>query len=315
MKIDSLRPPAVRTYAQSVDTASVQTRLEALVDETAAATLSAADMSAMMRDGIAAFSSLLRAFPVQEGRLLERGISLLARYNPDLTVLTQNLRLPVSPAALELVEKNNEALVRGLTLDVDARSRKTYTPDLIILNRVTSIAHLIDVKRSLSSYENTRIADLKTRMLASALVVPDLLWKEHQRLVATDVRVVIIDASGRRTDIEHGIWPLSHLDHLLEVNGAADAAMALREMFHARVDANWHSARDQMIADAMPAVPPAKAIALDGISADHAQARPNIIVDAKGKGAGAPIPGPDDPIIASSANIRFGFARAPGVAH
>jgi hypothetical protein len=155
---------------------------------------------------------------VLEGRLLEHGIRLLAGCNPDLVVLTQNIRLPVSPAALQLVEKNDEALYRQLTLDIDAPTRKSYTPDLIIVHRPTSVAYVVDVKRSLSSYESTRIGELKTRMLAGSLVVPDLLYRDHHRLVVTEVRVVIIEASGSRPDIERGVWPLSHLDHLLPVH-------------------------------------------------------------------------------------------------
>jgi hypothetical protein len=108
-------------------------------------------------------------------------------------VLTQNLRLPVTRAASELVEMNDPSLYRSLSLDAGSGGRKTYTPDLLILNKRTEIAHLVDMKRSLGSYELSRIAELKNRMLA-ALVVPDLLYKEHRRLCVKEVRVVILNA-------------------------------------------------------------------------------------------------------------------------
>lgn len=157
-------------------------------------------------------------------------------------MLTQNLRLPVTKAASELVEMNDPALYRSLSLDADSGGRKTYTPDLLILNRGTEVAHLVDVKRSLGSYELSRIAELKSRMLAAALVVPDLLYKEHRRLRANEVRVVILNAENQRADIDGGVWPLSHLDHLLEVTGAGEAMAHLRDIFQRRIEENWSAA-------------------------------------------------------------------------
>jgi hypothetical protein len=238
MKSSILRPSAT-PFANAVDLNELAPHLEALAEDTVAAGLGADEMITAIASGVTALSSLLRSYPVLEGRLLEHGIRLLAGCNPDLVVLTENIRLPVSPAALQLVEKNDEALYRQLTLDIDAPTRKSYTPDLIIVHRPTSVAYVVDVKRSLSSYESTRIGELKTRMLAGSLVVPDLLYRDHHRLVVTEVRVVIIEASGSRPDIERGVWPLSHLDHLLDVSGASSAITELRRLFKNRVDENW----------------------------------------------------------------------------
>lgn len=301
--------PLARSYPYSIDAAALAPQLEALANEIASISLSANDMNAMMLGGIAEFSSLLRSFPVHEGKLLERGIGLLGQFNPDLVVITQNVRLPVSAAAIDLVEKNGEALVRGLMLDIDARTRKTYTPDIILLNKKTQVAHVIDVKRSLSSYETSRITELKTRMLAAALVVPDLLWKEHHRLVAHDVRVVIIDASGKRGS-DQGVWPLANLDHLLEVTGAASAILQLRQLFQVRVDANWHRAREQLIETASTgnAKPPRTSAAFGRPSTDE-----DFAVNETGAGRD------DDPADrrtgTSHSAVRFGFARLPGVAN
>lgn len=79
-------------------------------------------------------------------------------------------------------------------------------------------------------------------MLAAALVVPDLLYKEHRRLQAIEVRVVILNAENQRSDLEGGVWPLSHLDHLLEVAGAGEVMAELRALFQARIEANWSDA-------------------------------------------------------------------------
>ena len=80
-------------------------------------------------------------------------------------------------------------------------------------------------------------------MLAAALVVPDLLYKEHRRLVAEEVRVVILSADDRKCDVEGGVWPLSHLDHLFEVSGAGEAIGLLKTRFDARINKNWEQAR------------------------------------------------------------------------
>lgn len=229
-------------YATVTDVDTLQVRLEALIEEIVAPTLSADLIRQALFAGMSDITTILRAVPVAEGRLLERGIALTASLNADLVILTGNLRLPVTKAATELVEMNDPSLYRSLSLDADSGGRKTYTPDLLILNRRTEVAHLVDVKRSLGSYELSRIAELKNRMLAAALVVPDLLYKEHRRLQAKEVRVVILNAEGQRSDLEGGVWPLSHLDHLLEVAGAGEVVATLRQLFQARIEANWSDA-------------------------------------------------------------------------
>ncbi len=229
-------------YATVADIETLRSRLNMLIDEIVASTLSTTLLRGALVTGMGEITTILRAVPVAEGRLLERGIALLASLNPDLVVLTGNLRLPVTKAAAELVEMNDPKLYRSLSLDADSGGRKTYTPDLLILNRRTDVAHLVDVKRSLGSYELSRIAELKNRMLAAALVVPDLLYKEHRRLQAKEVRVVILNAENQRTDLEGGVWPLSHLDHLLEVAGAGEIMAILRHLFQTRIEANWNEA-------------------------------------------------------------------------
>ncbi|WP_234189397.1 hypothetical protein [Shinella sp. NM-101] len=233
---------ATPAYSHATDLAVLLPSLEALVDEIVASGLSRDTLGRALDTGMTEVTSVLRAVPAAEGRLLERGIGLVAGRNPDLVVLTQNLRLPVTKAASELVEMNDPSLYRSLSLDADSGGRKSYTPDLLILNRRTEVAHLIDVKRSLGSYELSRIAELKNRMLAAALVVPDLLYKEHRRLRAKEVRVVILNAENQRADIDGGVWPLSHLDHLLEVDGAGSVMAHLRELFQRRVEENWSAA-------------------------------------------------------------------------
>lgn len=243
MKTSVLKTTTAPLYTCSADCHDLRDRIDGLVDEVIASCLSADALAHSLSGGLAEVATILRSIPGHEGRLLERGLALIARCNPDMVVLTQNLRMPVTPAALQLVEKNAPEHFRSLTLDADHGGRKTYTPDLLILNRRTKLAHVVDVKRSLLSYESTRIDDLKTRMLAAALVVPDLLYKEHRRLVAEEVRIVILSGDDRKCDIDGGIWPLSHLDHLFEISGAGEAIGLLKRRFDDRINKNWEQAR------------------------------------------------------------------------
>lgn len=220
--------------------------LDQLVREEIARSVSVDAMVAMHGGGIAGLASLANASSVAEGRLLEKVIALIAESNPNLSVFAQ-VRLPVREDALEPVEKNPETLYRGLTLDANARTRKSYIADLIILNRVTRLAHVVDIKRSLGSYEAARILELRQRMLAAALVAPDLLWKDHQRLGVEEVRVVILEAAGKRTDVRNGIWNLGHLDHLLEVPGAADLVRRVRQDFERLTAQGTNGRRDRRI--------------------------------------------------------------------
>lgn len=233
---------STHAYSTAAEFNIMRPRVEVLVDELVSSTFSTETFIRAFSSGMTEIASMLRAVPGAEGRLLERGIALIAGLNPQLLVLTENLRLPVTKTAMELVEMNDPALFKSLSLDADSGGRKGYTPDLLILNRETKVAHLVDVKRSLGSYEASRIAELKHRMLAAALVVPDLLYKEHRRLSAKEVRVVILNASNHRSDIDGGVWPLTHLDHLLEIAGAGECMAELRGLFETRIAENWSAA-------------------------------------------------------------------------
>ncbi|CAN7666404.1 hypothetical protein LJR030_002871 [Rhizobium sp. LjRoot30] len=299
---DGLARSTANLYHHSVDPDAMAIVFEQLITEVASA-LSVEALTDALDAGIDSMSVILRAIPIHEGRLIERGISLIASGNPDLVVLTDNLRLPVTTAAMQLVEKNAAHLYRSLTLDADSGGRKSYTPDLLILNRSTRIAHVVDVKRSLSSYEASRIAALKARMLAAALVVPDLLYKEHRRLVAEDVRIVIVNAEGQRMDIDGGIWPLGHLDHLLEINGAGEAMTRLRKLFREKITENWAGARRQLQGK-HPTSLDASGQGRDTLQAGDGGRQPSTMIDAANDAPGRS----DDERVAMP---RIGFARIP----
>ena len=246
MSQQKLSADRARLYDKAIDPNVVQPRLLALAEQAATSAFAVSQMIDGLAKGLEEAATLMRAVPIQEGRLLEQGIVLLAGFNPDLRALTDNIRLPVTAAALQLVEMNNEANYRRLTLDADTGGRKGYTPDMLIVHQAKRLAYVVDIKRTLGSYESTRIADLKNRMLASSLVVPDLLYKEHRRMTVDEVRAVIINADGQKVDIDHGVWPLSHVDHLLEIDGAGLAIEWLRTQFASAIERNWRTAVRQL---------------------------------------------------------------------
>lgn len=294
MTITKLPQADTPTYTHRIDTDEVRPRFDALIEELAHAAYSVDAIALGLNTSLDTIGTIVRSVSSHEGRLLERGIAMLAGFNPDLVVLTQNIRLPVSKAAVELVEMNRPAQYRSLTLDADCSGRKSYTPDLIVLNSHTRVAHVVDVKRSLNSYETSRIADLKTRMLAASLIVPDLLYKEHRRLLAEDVRVVILNAENQRTDIEGGVWPLSHLDHLLEVSGAGEMMKSLQQAFRDRIEQNWKQALQSVTGG------------IEGRVASSTAASPMQAKDTPAAGRADNDAGtPPDTI------VRFGFARIP----
>lgn len=246
MSQDTLSANRARHYDNAIELNVVQPRLLALAEQSATSAFAVSQMIDGLAKGLEEAATLMRAVPIHEGRLLEQGITLLAGYNPDLRALTENIRLPVTPAALQLVAMNNETNYRRLTLDADTGGRKGYTPDMLLIHQSKRLAYVVDIKRTLGSYESTRIADLKHRMLASSLVVPDLLYKEHRRMMVDEVRAVIINGDGQKVDLDHGVWPLSHLDHLLEMDGAGLAIEWLRTQFASAIERNWRIAVQQL---------------------------------------------------------------------
>lgn len=270
MSHEHLSAQCARHYTIAADLQALQPRLLVLAEQASTAAFTVPQMLDALAKGLEEAASLMRAVPIQEGNLLEAGIALLASTNPDLMALTENIRLPVTPAALQLVAMNDEKHFRRLTLDADTGSRKGYTPDMVLVHQAKRLAYVVDVKRTLASYESTRIADLKARMLASALVVPDLLYKEHRRIAVDEVRAVILNADGQKTDLDHGVWPLSHLDHLLEIDGAGLAIEWMRAQFAAAVERNWKMAVRQLAGPEPRPAPGARDVLNGGSAASSA---------------------------------------------
>jgi hypothetical protein len=223
-------------YPHSVAFADVEADLDKLIDNAIAAIVDGEPVEDEILGHYVEVASLVRAVSFREGKLLEQAVELLAKANPAITVLMQSIKLPLVKAAIEAVSGNDWSSLERVTLDSEAPAKGSYTPDLIVVNRARHTAYILDLKRSLASYGDTsRLEELKLKMMASALILPDWLYKQHKRLMVDTVGVAIVDGASRPSDHEHGVWALDEIDDLLEIDGVAACMAELRIRFGNRV--------------------------------------------------------------------------------
>ncbi len=233
----SIHAPAVlRRHPHLVRFSDVEADLDLLIDRAIAAIVDGEPTEDEILGHYVNIASLVRAVSFREGKLLEQAVDRLAKANPDILVLTQSLKLPLVKAAMEALSGNDWSSLDGVKLDCEAPAKGSYTPDLVIVNRARHTAYILDLKRSLASYGDTsRLEDLKIKMMASAMVLPDWLYKNQKRLMVDTVEVAIVDGASRPSDHASGIWALSEIDDLLEIDGAAACMAELRRRFGLRV--------------------------------------------------------------------------------
>ncbi|MBW9088163.1 hypothetical protein JNB91_09940 [Rhizobium wenxiniae] len=229
-------PPVLRRHPHLVRYAHVEADFDMLIDKAIAAIADGEPVEDEILGHYVNVASLVRAVSFREGKLLEQAVERLAKANPDIVVLMQSIKLPLVKAAIEAVAGNDWRKLEGVRLDCEAPAKGSYTPDLIIVNRAKHAAFVLDLKRSLASYGDTsRLEELKLKMLASAMVLPDWLYKTQKRLMVETVGVAIIDGASRPSDHAAGVWALSEIDDLLEIDGAAACMAELRLRFGRRV--------------------------------------------------------------------------------
>lgn len=233
----SIHEPAVlRRHPHLVRFADVEADLDLLIDRAIAAIMDGEPTEDEILGHYVNIASLVRAVSFREGKLLEQAVDRLAKANPDVLVLTQSLKLPLVKAAMEALSGNDWTSLDGVKLDCEAPAKGSYTPDLIVVNRARHTAYILDLKRSLASYGDTsRLEELKMKMMAGAMVLPDWLYKHHKRLMVDAVEVAIVDGASRPSDHANGVWALSEIDDLLEIDGVAACMAELRLRFGRRV--------------------------------------------------------------------------------
>lgn len=305
-------PAALRRHPHLVRWKDVEADLDVLIDRAIAAIAEGEPTEDEILGHYVHIASLVRAVSFREGKLLEQAVERLAKANPNVTVLTQSLKLPLVKAALEALSGNDWTSLDGVKLDCEAPAKGSYTPDLIVVNRARHTAYILDLKRSLASYGDTsRLEELKIKMMASAMVLPDWLYKNHKRLMVDTVEVAIVDGASRPSDHATGIWALSEIDDLLEIDGVAVCMAELRRRFGAKVQELLEAeARKALGVFGLPLVP-----ALD---AAVVPASVGTRKDQAGHSSGGDRDGDElgycdavDESEATPAFIRVGFARRP----
>lgn len=229
MTLNTLNGEAAR-FASAADLERLRPDLERLVTQAVDAVRACA---AKPDDTFGSWGELvaaIRSTAFHEGLLLERGVARLALCNPDLIVVPMDRPMPIVPAAREILRRNNGPLP-GIRLSSEVHARETYAPDLVIVDKVRHTALILDVKRSLVSYETRRLNDLRSRMMAAAMIAGDWLSIECRTPPVGDVSVAIIDGSDEAIDHDRGVWGLSEIGDLLEIEGAAEAMAMLRHRF------------------------------------------------------------------------------------
>lgn len=305
-------PAALRRHPHLVRWSEVEADLDLLIDRAIAAIADGEPTEDEILGHYVHIASLVRAVSFREGKLLEQAVERLAKANPNVLVLTQSLKLPLVKAAMEAVSGNDWTSLDGVKLDCEAPAKGSYTPDLIVVNRTRYTAYILDLKRSLASYGDTsRLEELKIKMMASAMVLPDWLYKNHKRLMVDTVEVAIVDGASRPSDHATGIWALSEIDDLLEIDGVAVCMAELRRRFGAKVQELLEAeARKALGVFGLPLVPALNA----DLAPDCAHSREDQKVRFSGDDPDRDELGYRDAVDESEptpAFIRVGFARRP----
>ncbi len=218
------------------------TDFEVLIDRAIAAIRAAGDRADPVFGPFAELNSIVRAVTYHEGKLLEWGVAHLATENPALMMMPPETALPIVPAAVELLKRNDWAGLEGLRLRSEVHHATSYIPDLFLVDRDRHLALLFDVKRSLTSYAERRLNVLRRRMMAAALIAGDWLHIEGRVAGVSRVDVAIIDGSSERRDQTSGVFALDEVGDLIGVPDAGEAMLQLRAKFAQRVQAEVRAA-------------------------------------------------------------------------
>jgi hypothetical protein len=255
MKSSQPTATAGHAYACCASIAKLEPEFESLVDKAIRAIIACDPKPDRIFGNFAELVSVARSVAFHEGILLERGIAAIARCNPDLVILPPDRPMPIVPAAIELLRKNEWHEIQGIRLPSEVYAAKTYTPDLFIANRKRHAGLIIDVKRSLASYAESKLETLRFRMMAVAAIASSWLG-ERQGPVLVEVGTAIIDGADVASDHDKGVFALSEIGDLLEVEEAGEAMTLLREMFARRVQKPWPLRRARMTMRAQRRLPP-----------------------------------------------------------
>ncbi|MBN7775079.1 hypothetical protein JYP49_05005 [Nitratireductor aquimarinus] len=188
-------------------------------------------------EGYQELLAAVRSATSLEGALLKRAIALVVGKNPKLSLIHLERPLPVHQAAKALFLRSDWAGASMIRRDAEVITREYYRPDLLVVDRAQQHALLFDIKRTVSSYSPSAIVTLRSRMMASALALREVLERKYDVPSVSRASIAIIDAAGDTRSEAEGILGLGDLDWLLRIDGAGHAIRHLRELYGAMIRA------------------------------------------------------------------------------
>lgn len=217
------------------DLARLMPVFDRLVDETVAQILACPAKPDPTFSGFEELLARIRSATTLEGMLLERGIEAICQSRDDLTVVPLEHPLPVIPEARAFLRRNDWSKASALRLGADVHTREFYRPDLVVVDAISHRALILDIKRSVTSHKPKVLTELRTRMMAAALVARDWLERECDAPAVERVEIAIVDGSGELPDHARAVFSLADLDGLLGIEGAGEAIGMLRRLYAARI--------------------------------------------------------------------------------
>ncbi len=239
------RPDSDAPMMDEVDTPSAATSLleelssdfERIVSDTIAQVEACPAKHDPTFEGYQELLAAVRSATSLEAALVKRAIALVVGKNPKLSLIHLERPLPVHQAAKVLFLRDDWARASMIRRDAEAIARDHYRPDLLVVDRAQQHALLLDIKRTVASYSPSAIVTLRSRMMASALAVREVLERKYDAPSVSRASIAIIDATGDSRSEAEGILGFGDLDWLLRIDGAGRAITHLRELYGAKIRA------------------------------------------------------------------------------
>lgn len=204
----------------------------------------------------------------RHGLLLETAIAHGFAAQGDRFVVWTQVPVSVSKAAIMLVENNPMKCLEGLHLPVSDSRVKQVIIDVLVFDRLTSLLHVISVKRGGGAQGGRAAREARTDLLTAGLLLKNLLRQQGRPV--REVSQVLVDWYGRSGIIARKTVTRETVD---EHFGVPIAAMA--DAMSARMQA---AIADRMVPRLL------KAVGRDGLSSVDRSSQD----DAYGTGADLP---------------------------
>lgn len=178
-------------------------------------------------------ASLARAATTVEGGMLENGLRAVLESDGRYTLMPPDFRVPLLDAATAAAKSNERSALSAMRLDHRAYAPEHFAPDLIAVRHDTGAAVILDLKRTTTSHGKSPLVRLEQKLIASALVLRDVLFADPRRLIVKEIEVAIVDCdSSDKRDLVIG---LPDLDSLLDCPGLGACLVYLRRRYAAHI--------------------------------------------------------------------------------